>query len=202
MLIDYVSWAKKQGIEYCPMTRHCISEKDLEAIAKDQGVEFRPADILIVRSGWIKYYNEATPEERIKNIKEGHAYVGVEGTPESLEWLWDHHFAALAGDTIGFEAWPAKPESCKYSNFFNKFTLFLRGLYFLRRAVDVITAFLTYNMYSSLPGFPGELYYFLGKSVYVITAFLIKIYSFVPSRASTRTLFLGKDCLGHCRLPC
>lgn len=125
VLIDYASWAKKKGIEYSPMSRHCISEKDLEEVAKDQGVEFKPADILIVRSGWIKFYNEVTPEERVKNVKEGHAFVGVEGTPSSLEWLWDHHFAALAGDTIAFEAWPPKPESCKCPNFFDELQSFL-----------------------------------------------------------------------------
>ena len=35
-------------------------------------------------------------------------YPGLEGSLESLEWLWDTGFAAVAGDNPGFEAW------CKY----------------------------------------------------------------------------------------
>lgn len=32
-------------------------------------------------------------------------YPGLESSLESLEWLWDNHFAAVAGDNPGFEAW-------------------------------------------------------------------------------------------------
>jgi hypothetical protein len=46
-------------------TRHEISVKDIETIAKEQRVEFKAADILIIRSGWVKWYNEPSEEERI-----------------------------------------------------------------------------------------------------------------------------------------
>jgi kynurenine formamidase len=108
VLIDYVSYAAKHNIKYSVTTRHEISIADIEAIAKEQNVQFKPADILIIRSGWVKWYNEATDEERIKGAKEGHEFVGVAGNKESVEWLWDHHFAAVAGDAIAFEAWPPK----------------------------------------------------------------------------------------------
>lgn len=49
VLIDYVSYAEKHGIKYSPTTRHEITVKDVEAIAKEQGVEFKPADILVIR---------------------------------------------------------------------------------------------------------------------------------------------------------
>jgi len=92
--------------------------KDVEAIAKDQGVEFKPADILIIRSGWVKWYNGADDEERIAKAKNGHEFVGLAGNEESVEWLWDHHFAAVAGDAIAFEAWPPKaPYSMSLSLF-------------------------------------------------------------------------------------
>jgi len=108
VLIDYGSYAAKHNIKYSVTTRHEISIADIEAIAKEQNVQFKPADILIIRSGWVKWYNEATDEERIKGAKEGHEFVGVAGNKESVEWLWDHHFAAVAGDAIAFEAWPPK----------------------------------------------------------------------------------------------
>ncbi|KAH8664843.1 hypothetical protein BGZ61DRAFT_367242 [Ilyonectria robusta] len=107
VLLDYHSWAQKKGITYSAASKHCISYKDLEEIAKEQKVEFRVGDILMVRTGWIKWYNEATPEDRVQGCKVNHDYVGVEGTKESIEWLWNHHFSALVGDNMAFEAWPA-----------------------------------------------------------------------------------------------
>lgn len=106
VLIDYVAYAQKHGIKYSPMTRHEITISDLEKIAKDQGVEFKPADILIIRSGWIQWYNQASEDDRIKHVRDGHEFVGLAGNAETVEWLWDHHFSAVAGDAIAFEAWP------------------------------------------------------------------------------------------------
>jgi hypothetical protein len=37
--------------------------------------------------------------------KSEYHYPGMEGSLESLEWLWDAGFAAVAGDNPGFEAW-------------------------------------------------------------------------------------------------
>ncbi|KAH6669389.1 putative cyclase-domain-containing protein [Halenospora varia] len=108
VLIDYASYAEKHGIKYEATTRHEISVKDVEAIAKEQGVEFKPADILIIRSGWVKWYTEVNDEERIRGATNGHEHMGLAGNAETVEWLWDHHFAAVAGDAIAFEAWPPK----------------------------------------------------------------------------------------------
>jgi hypothetical protein len=109
VLIDYASWAEKNNITYSATSRHEISIQDVETIAKEQGVEFKPADILIIRSGWVKWYENANGEERIAGAKNGHEHVGLAGNRESVEWLWNHHFAAVAGDAIAFEAWPPKP---------------------------------------------------------------------------------------------
>lgn len=117
ILLDYASWADEKGIPYIAASKHCISHHDLEAIAQDQGVELRPGDLLMVRTGWIKWYNEATPEERVSGCKTHHNYIGVEGTKESIEWLWNHHFAALIGDNMAFEAWPADGPYRAYKSF-------------------------------------------------------------------------------------
>ncbi|KIW66992.1 hypothetical protein PV04_06270 [Phialophora macrospora] len=34
-------------------------------------------------------------------------YPGLEGSKESLRWLWNTHFAAVAADSPGFEVWSA-----------------------------------------------------------------------------------------------
>lgn len=92
------------------MSKHAITLKDLQAIAKDEGVAFLPGDILIVRTGWVRWYEDNDEASRLKYITNGKAWVGVESSHEVLEWLWDNHFAAVAGDSIGWEVWPPEPE--------------------------------------------------------------------------------------------
>jgi hypothetical protein len=115
VLLDYVAYASKHNIQYDPMSRHCIKLADLKAIAAEENVTFHPGDILLVRSGWVKWYEENSPEERVAKVKNGTEYVGVDGSEEVMEWLWDCHFAAVAGDAIGFEAWPPKVPWCMSS---------------------------------------------------------------------------------------
>ena len=51
-------------LPYDPFTAHPIPLSDLLACAEAQGVEFRQADILLVRAGFLVRYNSATQEER------------------------------------------------------------------------------------------------------------------------------------------
>lgn len=58
----------------------------------------------------MKWYNEASFEERRRGTELGSEWAGLEGTRESVEWLWEKHFAAVGGDANVFEAWPAADE--------------------------------------------------------------------------------------------
>lgn len=108
--MDYLSWTESRRINYSPIEHHAISVQDLEAVAAAQRTELRPGDILLIRSGFVKWYDDATEEQRISGTINGSAWVGVEGSKESVEWFWNHHFAAVAGDANAFELWPAKDE--------------------------------------------------------------------------------------------
>jgi len=115
VLLDYAAYAARHNIVYDAMTRHAISLSVLKDIAKEQKVSFHPGDILIVRSGWVKWYEEHTdPELRMEKVQRGGEWVGVDGCEETCKWLWNSHFSAIAGDAIGFEAWPPK---APYSRF-------------------------------------------------------------------------------------
>jgi len=86
------------------MTRHAIPIEVLEDMAKDQATELRAGDIFIIRTGFTKWYETASQEERNTKIKgDGFAFTGVEGSMRTVEWLWNHHFAAVAGDSISWE---------------------------------------------------------------------------------------------------
>jgi hypothetical protein len=110
ILLDYAAWAEQQGIQYSPIERHGFSERDLEAVAKWQGTQLRQGDILLIRSGFVRWYNNASPETRRRGTVDGSEWAGLEGTRQSIEWLWNSRFAAVGGDANVFEAWPAKDE--------------------------------------------------------------------------------------------
>jgi hypothetical protein len=106
ILIDYASWATEKNIPFNPMSSHRITLQDVKTIMKEKNIVPRAGDILIMRSGWIKWYEEHPQDERVKYISHGSDWIGMEATEESLAWLWDNHFAAVAGDAIGFEVTP------------------------------------------------------------------------------------------------
>ncbi|KAH8894381.1 hypothetical protein GQ53DRAFT_859245 [Thozetella sp. PMI_491] len=107
VLLDWRSWALRQGIEYSPFEAHPIPLSELKAVAKEQGVDFHPGDILLVRSGWIDEYNKLSIAQKTDLAhREVRSFVGVEDSREMLEWHWDMQFAAVAGDTNAYEAWP------------------------------------------------------------------------------------------------
>jgi hypothetical protein len=117
VLLDYVAYAKRRGIDYTPMSNHAITPAVLKAMAKESNVAFLPGDILLVRTGFIKWYEENSVDDRRRHITNGSAWIGVQGCEETLEMLWNGRFAAVAGDSIGWEVWP--PESKDYSKSFS-----------------------------------------------------------------------------------
>lgn len=106
ILLDYVRWRQETGQPAAdPTSTHSITVPELEQVAKHQGLEFKPGDILIVRSGYTLWHGNADEDEQAKVLGRG-SFIGVEPSLRTLKWLWNHHFAAVAGDTIGFESAP------------------------------------------------------------------------------------------------
>ncbi len=110
ILLDYQRWAAAQGITYSPGERHEITVEALQAVAQAQGTQFLPGDILLVRSGWIAWYTSLSQPEREALAAPPHTAVGLAQGEATLRFLWDQHFAAVAGDALAFEAYPAHPQ--------------------------------------------------------------------------------------------
>lgn len=104
-MIDYKAYADAHGIQYDLFNNGMIMIEDIEEIAKFQGVEFKFGDILIIRSGFTEALSSMTGEEQTKAL-EAHKTFGVEGTEKAAKWIWNKHFAAVAGDMIAFENLP------------------------------------------------------------------------------------------------
>lgn len=107
VLLDYRSWASKNGIRYDSFNTHRIGLHELLECAKAQNTEFRIGDILLIRSGWIEDYSKHSEQEKMAlGGKESRTFVGVDNSIEMVKWHWDTGFAAVAGDTNAYEAWP------------------------------------------------------------------------------------------------
>ena len=108
VLVDYRAYAEAHGINYSPFETHKITVEDLEAVAKWEGLEFKHGDILIVRSGFTRGLQ--TSPEKQEELLGTHRTVGVEGSEKTARWVWNRHFAAVAGDAIAFENLPPTNE--------------------------------------------------------------------------------------------
>ncbi|KAH6641278.1 putative cyclase-domain-containing protein [Chaetomium tenue] len=110
VLIDWKRYHEETtGTPYHPLDGYRITVEDIEKVAKHQGVEFKHGDILIIRTGYTEMLEAPTPADFAK-FQAG-TLSGVHGHADTARWVWNHRFAAVAGDAHGFEAIPAlKPD--------------------------------------------------------------------------------------------
>ncbi|HKX30203.1 MAG TPA: cyclase family protein [Blastocatellia bacterium] len=112
VLIDFPRFAARHGLDFTPGERYAITAEQLQAAADWQGLSFQTGDILLLRTGWIEWYRSLTQERKIQLAEPGALRIGgLEQSEDSLRFLWDRHFAAIASDNPDFEAYPpANPE--------------------------------------------------------------------------------------------
>lgn len=106
VLIDFKGWmdARPGAKEFHPFDAYGITAEEVEAVARDQGVEFREGDVLIVRTGMTEVYEGAKPEDLARIQKPGAGLSGLQSSVDTARWVWNKHFAAVAGDSSAFEA--------------------------------------------------------------------------------------------------
>jgi len=94
-----------------PIGRSEIPIAELDEVIKHYGITFRPGDILLVRSGFVRWHDNASDEERKQGTQTNKSgFIGVEGKKAAVPWFWNKKLAAVGGDTIAFEAWPPNDE--------------------------------------------------------------------------------------------
>lgn len=107
VLIDFKRFVSAQGIAFNPGERYAISAEQLQAAADWQGLRFQTGDILLLRTGWIEWYDGLNGEQRRQIAQPGALQIaGLDQSEDSLRFLWDNHFAAIGSDNPDFEAYP------------------------------------------------------------------------------------------------
>jgi kynurenine formamidase len=84
-----------------------ITVADLERAAAEQRVAFETGDVLLLHTGWIDWYEAQSVRRRAVLADVSRMRLpGLECSEATAEWLWDHHFCAVASDLPALEAWP------------------------------------------------------------------------------------------------
>src|SRR5581483_800890 len=90
VLLDVARYLESQGRPVAGNEPTAFTVEDLEATRRMHGVEIRQGDILLVRSGWMAWYEQASVAERMPM-----AYLpnlrtpGLQSSLEMVAYLWD-----------------------------------------------------------------------------------------------------------------
>ena len=110
VLIDAVRHFERQGAPLQPTVRTPIGPPDIEACAAAQGVALQDGDILLLRTGWLRWFQslEHDAKEALRgrlNPGEGGLDMpGLDPSTPTAAWLWDRRIAAIAADNPALEA--------------------------------------------------------------------------------------------------
>jgi kynurenine formamidase len=97
VLIDVAGFRGKDHLE----DGETFTHKDFVAAAERQGVELRPRDILLLRTGWIDYFYTVEPSSFYGLREPGLIY-----SPELISWFHDMQIPSLVTDTLANERAP------------------------------------------------------------------------------------------------
>ena len=109
VLLDYARWHERELGSLARDERLSISVDQLEAVRRAQGVELQPGDVLLLRSGWMEWYEHQDAGTREAVSRPGATrFPGLESTTAMAEYLWDHQLAAVAADNPALDAQPSR----------------------------------------------------------------------------------------------
>lgn len=107
VLLDVARYLESRATHFAAHEAYRFSVDELEATRKAQGLEIRQGDVLLVRSGWMAWYERASLQERMGlTVMQNLRAPGIAATDDMAGYLWDLHVAAIAGDAPSMEAWP------------------------------------------------------------------------------------------------
>jgi kynurenine formamidase len=108
VLADVERYRRKAGRPIHNDRPDAVSVADLEATLASERVHLEIGDILLVRVGWIEWYEKHADKRDRQKLASARLPVspGLEQNPAMARWLWDRHVAAVAADNPGLEKTP------------------------------------------------------------------------------------------------
>jgi kynurenine formamidase len=109
VLIDVQGYFARKGEHYDARKETFLGPDLLDDILADQGTETRPGDILMLRTGYVRAYLDASPEERVQ-FKEHRDCAGLTASEPTARYLWNKRFSAVCSDNPAVEVIPGRSE--------------------------------------------------------------------------------------------
>jgi kynurenine formamidase len=110
VLVDVPSYRRSIGLGFDPAAGEQVTVDELDLILEAQRVELEIGDIVLIRFGWIAWYESTSQARRAELARDpGFLVSGLARAERTAEWLWDHHVAAVAADNPGLESNPIDP---------------------------------------------------------------------------------------------
>lgn len=82
----------------------------LDRALRRQGEQVRPGDLVLVHTGWARWFLDADTDTRTR-VRDARRATGFRQSSELPAWLWDNQVALFATDTFAVEVLPVVPDS-------------------------------------------------------------------------------------------
>jgi kynurenine formamidase len=111
-LIDLFQYRTNQGRPINPLAPERYTVEDLQGAVQAQGIGLKPGSLLLIRTGWMQAYLNASPEQKkTMGTMEGLKACGLDDSREVVAWFWDNRVAAVGTDCPAVEPWPWDPKN-------------------------------------------------------------------------------------------
>lgn len=110
ILVDAGEYYQQTNKPLIPDKRKGIRPSDIEKILEWENISVKPGDILLLRTGWLKWYLSLEDNGRkelagsLHNGDGGLECPGLESGKDTAAWLWNHQISAVAADNPALEA--------------------------------------------------------------------------------------------------
>ena len=108
VLIDVERHWGATGRTWSPASRTLVSVDDLVAALARQRTELRDGDVLLIRTGWLRWVRGEGSGYATTHTVDDAECVGLDPGERTAEWIWDSGAIAVACDTPALEAMPIR----------------------------------------------------------------------------------------------
>ncbi len=107
VLADVGRWRERVGRPLQYDRPDPIEPDEIGECLADQGTELQEGDVLLLRTGWVGWYEQQPPEVRARMAQTEHLVSpGLRSGEHLAEVLWNLHIAAIGCDNPAVEVWP------------------------------------------------------------------------------------------------
>nr|WP_246315549.1 cyclase family protein [Kineococcus aurantiacus] len=110
LVVDVEGWAAGRGEPLDHRSGPALDVAVLDEALAAQGAAVEPGDVLLVHTGWARWFLDAAPQLRAQ-VRDARCATGFAQSRDFPRWCWDHRVSVFATDTFAVEVLPVVPGS-------------------------------------------------------------------------------------------